>query len=162
LLLLCAGCSEEPEGPSATLRSDVEAIRRVMIEDPAQRPLAEVERVAEDRPVLAGRLLRTGAIPAARRQVQAVERLELRTERGQGFADRLLTAYRARVVALEDYAEVLAAAASDEAALLEALRAQSDAELIVLDVDADLEALVPTTERETAEEDTEEPGGEAR
>jgi hypothetical protein len=144
LLVLAAGCSGDAEGPSEALRADVAAIRRVMIADPAQQPLAEVERVAEDRPVLAGRLVRTGALPAARRQVEAVEGLRTRTERGGQLADRLLTAYRARVVALEDYAEVLEAAASDEAALLEALRAQSDAEMIVLEVDEDLEALAPT------------------
>ncbi|HJL18732.1 MAG TPA: hypothetical protein RMH99_23925 [Sandaracinaceae bacterium LLY-WYZ-13_1] len=147
LALALLACSEADEGPSPALEADVERLRMVMIQDSAQQPLAEVERVVDDRPVLAGRLLRSGGIPAAERQVRAAERVEVRTDEGRQLRGRMVTAYRARVSALRDYADVLDAQARDDAALLEALRAQSDADMLLLDLDRDLEAIVPTGPR---------------
>lgn len=139
LVVGCSGCTDDSD---VALRSDVAALREVMVDDPAQQPLVEVERVARDRPVLAGRLLRSGAIPAAQRQVRTLEQVRLQTERGRQLAARLVSAYRARESALQEYAEVLAAGASDDDALLEALRGQSSAERLLLGIDSEMEVIL--------------------
>ena len=138
------GCSEEPEGPSPAVIEDIDRLRLTMIEDPAQQVLAEVDRVADDRPVLASQLLRTGGIPAARRQVAAVERVRVDTEIGRRTQRELRAAYDARLSALQDYERVLAAAASDDEALLHALHAMSEADRQLLAVHDAMEALSPT------------------
>lgn len=138
------GCSGEPEGPSPAVIEDVDRLRLVMIEDPAQQVLAEVDRVADDRPVLGAQMLRTGGIPAARRQVAAVERVRVDTEIGQRTQRELRAAYDARLSALQDYEQVLAAAASDDEALLHALHAMSEADRQLLAVHDAMEALSPT------------------
>lgn len=141
--LLLFGCGEE-EGPSPALRADIRALRVLLIEDPARRPLEEVEAVAEDRPVEAGRRLRSGGIPAARQQVTRVEALTVTSPEGRGWRRRLERAYRDRVEALEHYADVLEDAATDTDGLLAAIREQAEVELEVMAVDVDMEQVVPT------------------
>ena len=158
---LAAGCGDEDTGPSPALRQDIDALRRLMIGDPARQPLEEVEAVAEGRPVEASRRLRTGAIPAAREQVERAEALELRSPEGRRFHRRLLRAYRDRVGALERYADVLEGAASDTDGLLASVREQAEIELAVMAVDADMEELAPTAPPTPAGGPEEEgPGGE--
>lgn len=142
--LALAGCDDEPEGPPPGVADDIDRLRLVMIEDPAQQVLVEVERVVDDRPVFAAQLLRTGGIPAARRQVEAVERVPVDSDVGQRTKRELRAAYDARLRALQQYERVLAAAASDDAALLEALHAQSQADQQLLAVHQAMDALSPS------------------
>ena len=133
LLPLMLGCGEEEAITPPNLAADVEALRLVMIQDPAHQPLEEMERVAQDRPYEAARLLRTGVIPAAERQLARAEAVSVRTDEGGQLKRRLARAYRDRVGALRDYREVLEDGARDPDALMAALRAQSSADRAVLE-----------------------------
>ncbi|MFK7992423.1 MAG: hypothetical protein AB8I08_40755 [Sandaracinaceae bacterium] len=149
-LLCClgalAGCGGE-EGPSPSLQEDIRQLRLLLIQDPARQPLEEVEAVAEDRPVEAGRRLRSGGIPAARQQLERAQSLEVTSPEGRRWRRRLERAYRDRIEALEHYADVLDAASSDTDALLEAIREQAAVELEVMAIDVDMEEVVPTAPR---------------
>jgi len=144
ICLSLLACSGEPEGPSAAARADVKRLRRLFVSDPAAGPLEEVERVATDRPVLGARLLRRGGIPAAERQLTRVEEASFTTEEGRRLARQAEDAYRQRLDALRLYADVLEGAASDTEGLLDALRGQREAEMALLALDRDMEAVVPT------------------
>jgi len=160
LLPLMLGCGEEEAITPPNLAADVEALRLVMIQDPAHQPLEEMERVAQDRPYEAARLLRTGVIPAAERQLARAEAVSVRTDEGGQLKRRLARAYRDRVGALRDYREVLEDGARDPDALMAALRAQSSADRAVLDVDAEMERLVSTAPSPPVNRPTEEAPGD--
>lgn len=160
--LALLACSGEGDATAAgpALEADIERLRLLMIDDPAQTPLAEVERVAVERPIEAARLLETGGIPAARRQLRAAETLHVRSDEGRRLKRRLVAAYRDRVTALVEYEDVLEGGSMEESRLLDVLRAQSAVELALMRVDGDMETLVPTAgPREgEAEGDDDEPG----
>jgi hypothetical protein len=143
-LFACDG----PTGPAPELSADVLALRQLIHTDPAIAAMAEVDRVADDRPVLGSRLLESGAIPAAQRQLAAARQLELATDQGRGFARRLVTAYEQRVRGLEQYRAFLADQGTDTAALLEATTTMRRAEVAVIGVDRELDLIVPLARRE--------------
>ena len=149
--LLLLACGEEEATTPVDVVADIEVLRLLMIDDPAVQPLEEVERVAEDRPYEAARLLRTGVLPGARRQVERAERAEVGSREGQRLRRRLVRGYRDRLAALQDYRAVLEDGARDPDALLGALRAQSAADRALLEVDAEMERLAPTGTREPPE-----------
>ncbi len=146
-----AGCGGEPEGPSPTLLDDITTLRQVVIANPAANPIASAERAADDRAVLASRLLQSGAIPAARRQIEAVQAAEVGSAEGRGWKERLETAYRLRVDGLEQWRTFLAAEGRDEEQLLEATSTLRRAEVSVVQIDLEMETVSPTRRRRGGE-----------
>ncbi len=144
LLLLASACDSGPPPPPPDLVADVQALRRVMIDDPALRPLSEVERVADDRPVFAARLLASGALPAARRQVTRMRAVSTSTPEGRTYRQRLADAYEQRVRGLEQWHAYLEDAATSDADLLESITTRREAEIDLLEIDQELERYVPT------------------
>jgi hypothetical protein len=143
LALSLAACDGEPALPPGVAR-DVATLRRVMIADPAARPIEEAERIADERPVLAGRMVRSAAIPAAHQQVEAVRAAEMTSEQGRTLARRLREAYEERERGLELWERYLHDAATDDELLLESTTALREAEMDIIGVDRELETLVPT------------------
>ncbi len=156
---LMVACEEEAAGPAPAVVDEANALRLVIVQDPAQGPLQEVERaMTQRRPVLAAQLLRTGAIPAARRQVERVEATRVREAALVAARRRTLAAYRDRVAALERYERVLVRGGTDDAELAASLHDQSAAERELLTVLTGLDLLVPLPEGEReAEGPPEEP-----
>lgn len=156
-LVLLAGCDSEPEGPPPGVRQDIAALRREMIADPAPRSIADAERVADEQPVLASRLVASGAIPAAQRQVQAVRALRMGSEQGRGWAGRLAAAYELRVEGLEQWRAYLADEGRDDERLLEATTTLRRAEVSIVNVDHEMEQVVPTRRERSSDEPASEP-----
>ncbi|HEY8430192.1 MAG TPA: hypothetical protein VIL20_17545 [Sandaracinaceae bacterium] len=146
LVLAASGCRSGPEPPSPELIADVRTLRALIGSDPALGPLAEVERVAHDRPVLAGQRLEAEALPAARRQVERVREARTSTSEGRSLARRLARAYERRVEGLERWREYLEDAATDDAVLLESLTARREAEVAVLELDQEMDRYEPVAE----------------
>ncbi|MCZ7684365.1 MAG: hypothetical protein M5U28_38575 [Sandaracinaceae bacterium] len=140
--------------------ADVHALRGLMIDDPAERPLGEVERVAPDRPVLAARMLATGALPAARRQVTRVREATMTTPEGRSLARRLARAYEQRVRGLEAWHGYLEDGAIDESQHLESLTTRRQAEVAVMELDQEMERYVPTEPRARGSRDEGDRAGE--
>ena len=159
-LLVAAGCDDGEPPPSPALLSDIDRLRQLMATDPTLQPMEEVERVADARPVEAARRLRTGALPAARSQLERTEGVLITSDEGRRLRGQLSSAYRARIEALEDYESILVDAATDVEGLMRALRAQSDAEREVLAVHDALDGiqpLAPAPEASPADPDEDEP-----
>lgn len=148
LALIAIGCDGAPDGPTPELKADVAELRRIVREDPAEAPIAEVERVAGGRPVLGAQLLASGAIPAARRQVALVRGATMTTEEGRGFARRIAEAYEQRLRGLERWHRYLEDAATDDAALLEAMTELRQATVALVHVDRDMDAVSPIQPRD--------------
>lgn len=145
--LLACGDDDGPEPPAADLIDDVVALQRVIGDDIATGPLEEVdEMVSEDRPVAAADLLRTGAIPAARRHLDRVKAVEPGTAEGRRLHQALVEAYEARMSSLEQYATVLDRGMVEDLALVEALGAQRAATEAVIAVDDQLAEISPLPE----------------
>jgi hypothetical protein len=141
LALVLAACEEE--GPAPEVLSDADVLRQLIVDDPAERSLVEVDRVAPDRPVRAARLLATGAIPAAQRQVERVREAELASAEGRALQARLVAAYEQRARGLEQWRQYLEEAATDDVQLLEATTSLRQAQVAVLAVDRDVDELAP-------------------
>ena len=147
-LLGVVACGAEDEGPSPSTLADLSALQRLIARDPAVEPLSLVEeRIDDERPVHAAQMLRTTGIPAARRQVEAIEGATVQTAEGRRFKRRLRDAYRARVSALEAQQEVLeGGVAVDPLEQLTALRAVRQAQEQLLGVVRQMSELVPRAE----------------
>lgn len=143
-LALLAGCDSAPEGPAPGVRTDIATLRRAMIADPARRSIAEAERVEDEQPVLASRLLASGAIPAARRQVDAVRALRMGSDEGRRWAEQLASAYEQRAEGLEQWRAYLADEGQNDEQLLEATTTLRRAEVAIVHVDHEMEEIVPT------------------
>jgi hypothetical protein len=156
---LAVACDSAPEGPAPELRADITALRRALNTDPARRPIADAERVADDQPVLASRLVETGAIPAARRQLEAVRGAAVGTSKGRRWRGRLERAYELRVEGLEQWRVFLANEGRDDERLLEATTTLRRAEVDLVRVDHEMERVLPTERPRPASADTSE--GEA-
>lgn len=145
------GC--ERRGPSAEEEArtrDAAALRAVLNADPALPVLEEVRQVVEeDLPVRAADLLEMAAIPAARRQTDAVGRCTLETQEGRALQRRAQEAYRARLAALRDYRRALARGPIEDLVLLDAVHALRASEEELAAVHASVQALgapgVPAT-----------------
>lgn len=149
---LCAGCEDEPEGPPPGAAREAAALRRILDEDPALGPIEDVDgAVDEDRPVLAAERIALGALPAARRQVERVERADIRTAEVRAIQAEAVEAYRHRVEALESYRAVLARGTVEDLALHDALRAQRVAGEELVAVYEKLDAIAPLPEERRRE-----------
>lgn len=138
---LSIGCG--PSGPGPELRAEVATLREIIQDDPAAAPIAEVERVAVERPVHAAQMLERDAIPAARRQVALVREASVTTEPGRGYARRVAEAYAERLRGLEQWHGYLEDAATDDAALLESITTRRHASVALVTVERDMDAVTP-------------------
>ena len=141
------GCTSSDASPGrgavVTVDDDVEAIRRVLADDPAEGAIREAERVSRDRPVMAARMMREGAIPAATRQQRALEELDVETVAGRRLLRQAVDANRARVEALQGLAETLARGVDEDLELVEALSAHRHAAEAIVAVHDALDAASP-------------------
>lgn len=151
---LLAACGDDDEGEAPIPQDLVEDARRlqdVIASDPAITALEEAEdAVADDRPVRAADLLLAGGIPAAGRQVERVRAVTLGTDEGRALQRRAVAAYEARVEALGQYRLALERGVVEDMTLVEALRAQREADEAILAVDealADIRPLAGPEER---------------
>lgn len=145
VLVLAAACGDgaAPEGPPPGLRDDARTILEVASDDPTVGALEEVDdAVLENLPTRAAELLERGAIPAARRQAERLDRLEVSTPEGRRLHRRLLEAYRDRTEALEAYRESLRRGEVEDLRLVEAMGAQREAETEIAALMAELEGLL--------------------
>ncbi len=130
----CGPQAPTPTDPRA-LRSDGEALTRLLASDPAQPVLTEIDGMIEDRvPVRAAETVRGAALPAVRRQRERLGGASLRTAEGRALQERAVRACRRRGEALESYAAALARGEVEDDGLLEAVRAHRAAEAEVLAV----------------------------
>jgi hypothetical protein len=159
LSLAACGDDDEKEGASAPdLVADVRLLQDAITNDPALAPLEDVdEAVSDDLPARASELVEAGALPAARRQVDLLEGLELTTPEGRRLKRKLLDAYRDRVGALEGYRDALARGPVEDLVLVDAMEALRQTDQAVMDVDASLSEVRPLAEpRATKRSATEE------
>jgi len=132
----CGDDEGEEEGPAPDVIADVRSLQDVVTADPALGPIEDAEAMVDDeRQALAAELLEQGGIPAARRQVEAVEALEMTTPEGRRLRRRLKRAYAGRVEALEHYREVLARGFMEDLEYVEAMGAVREALEAVEEVD---------------------------
>lgn len=143
LLLACGDDDAGPEPPSADVVADARALQDALADDTATRALEDVDDVADTLPVRAADMLTNGVIPAARRQVEAVEAVSVGTERGRTLKAQALGACRARVTALEEYVPLLERGRVEDYDLVANLRAQRAAETALVEVLDALEAIHP-------------------
>ena len=137
LAAMLAACGAEglPSSDPRALRSDGEALTRLLASDPAQPVLDELDGMIEDRlPVRAAGHIRTAALPAVRRQRERVGAAALRTAEGRALQERAVRACRRRADSLEAYAAALERGEVEDAQLLGAVRSHRAAELDVLAV----------------------------
>lgn len=128
LLAASTGC-DRSAGPSADLVADATDLQRAVTNDRELAALVEVEdAVADDLPVRAAELLRIGAIPAARRHVTEVAELTMRTAEGRRHHRRAMSLLDKRVDSLQLYHDALERGLIEDVQLLEAIRAQREAE----------------------------------
>ena len=122
----CGSGATDPQTAAEPI-DDVEAIRRVLSEDPAEGAIREAERVSRDRPVLAARMMNEGAIPAAQRQLAALEVVEVETVIGRRLLRQAIDANRSRVDALTVLAATLARGVEEDLTFVEVLSAHRKA-----------------------------------
>ena len=134
IVVVLGGCDEatapprtpvvgEPPDLDAELRADGALLVRLLDEDPARQPLADVQRaIDDDKPVRASELIETVALPSARRIAGDARRLGMTTAEGAGLRERTATALDARVAALDGYARALARGPIEDLELLDAMR----------------------------------------
>lgn len=125
-------CGSTPEGPTDALRDDARAISALLADDVVLLALQDAdEAVADDLPVRGAERLRSGALPAARRQVARARELETRSPDGAALRDEAVRALEARRAALEGYADVLERGLLEDLELAVSLRTQREAEAAV-------------------------------
>lgn len=126
-VVLACGAEPTVEVPSAL--GDVVALQALVADDTCPGAMEDVDRaVDEDKPVLAARLLRSGAIPAAARQVRRFRDATVSTPEGRRLRDDGVTAYDRRRVALVAYADALERGLMEDLTLVMALEGQRRAE----------------------------------
>lgn len=161
LVLACGGedtSTGEPEAVEAapSLVAGVESLQRMMTADPALGALADVDRaIDEDKPVLAARLLDTGAVPATRTQIERLRELELPSRQASELRDEAITLYEARLASLELYARALERGMVEDFGLLAAISSQREAEQAMGAFLVRLEAIRPLRRAPEVEPDTE-------
>jgi hypothetical protein len=149
LLLLAVACSEP--GPPPSLVADVRTLRAVIAADEAEAHITEAELIASDRrPVRAGDMVEAAALPSARRQVERARDAAVTTREGRAFARRLREAYAERVRGLTVWRRYLEGAATDDDLLLESSTLLRSAQLEILAVDRDMDAVTPTPSAATS------------
>jgi hypothetical protein len=138
-LVACGGGAGEAERAA---RADLDRLEALLARDPAAEPLREVDEAIDDELLVrAGELLEAQGLPAAREAARAAGALEVRSPEARRLGEALSAAYRARVEALEQTARVLARGPGEGLALVDAFRAQREAEGQILAVREALEAL---------------------
>ncbi len=146
VIVLVGGCGDdgEQDGPSPDVVADVRALQDAVTRDPAIAPLADAEgMVDEERSALAAQMLEQGGVPAARRQVEAVEAVEVGTAEGRRFRRRLAGAYAERVTALEEYQRILSRGYMEDLEFVEAMGAVRESLDAVASIDDELGLLRP-------------------
>lgn len=145
-LAFALACGSAPEGPSDALRDDARAIAALLADDLVLLAVQEADdAVADDLPVRGAERLRSGALPAARRQVERARELTTRSPEGATLKDEAVRALEARQRALEGYADVLERGLLEDLALATSLREQREAEAAVDALLARLEELQTQT-----------------
>lgn len=147
LALGAAGCSggEAPSVPAEDVQADVRTLLEAMLDDPARLPLEEVDEAFRDeRPVRAADLIEQGAKPATARQIELLRALQMTSAEGRRLRSRAVRAYDARLTALEAMRVVLSRGIGQEDdQLLEAMRADSRAQIAIVDLENELRARLP-------------------
>ncbi len=154
-LVACAG---SPSGVSASLEEDVTRLQQVLGEDPARAVLADVDQALdEERPVMAAELIADAAIPALRRQVEALSRVRATTPEGRRLQSRAVRVHRARMAALAVYGETLApgVTADNDEAVLGAMRGFREAEMELLQLHDELARIRPLATEPAAQAERE-------
>lgn len=142
-----------PEAPAEATVADVRALFVVLDDDPALPLLEDVDAaIAENRPVLAADLIGRAAVPAVREHVDAIAQVATTSAEGRTFRERAVRAYRARITALEGLARLLARAEGESVELLEAMHAESRAEVAILRLHEELGGVLPAGSRVAADE----------
>ena len=132
LAFVGVACGSTPEGPTDALRDDARAISALLADDVVLLALRDAdEAVADDLPVRGAERLRSGALPAARRQVARARELETHSPDGAALRDEAVRALEARRAALEGYADVLERGLLEDLDLAVSLRTQREAEAAV-------------------------------
>lgn len=141
-VLLLIACSDP--GPPPSLVSDVRALRAIIHDDPTDAQVEEAEAQAADRrPVAAGDYVEETVLPTARRQLARARAAEVTTSQGGAYARRLRGAYEERVSGLEVYRRYLEGAATDDDLLLESSQHLRDAQIEIIAVDREMDAVTP-------------------
>lgn len=132
LALLALACGREPSGPPPALGDDARALELLLADDLVLLAVGEADdAVAEDLPVRAAERLRSGAIPAARRQVERARTLTLVTAEGRELRAEVVAALEGRQAALEGYADALERGLLEDLELARSLRTQREAEATI-------------------------------
>lgn len=143
---LFAGCSSGEAPPTAEdLEADVRALQATLGDDPATLPLREVdEAIRDDRPVLAADLILQGAVPATRRQIEALEGLRITSNEGRRLRTRCVRLHRDRLRGLEAMRAALSRGIGHEDdQLLDAMRADAEAQMAIVEFQDELGRIVP-------------------
>lgn len=164
-LAACGSSSDEPAGPTASERGDVDAILELLIQDEAILILEEADGfVAEDLPARAGEMLESGALPSMRRHIERMASLQVGTDLGRRLKESALEKLRARASSTAAYARVLSRGLVEDLAFVEASAAQRHAEAGLRELGEEIQAIrhPEASDEEDDEEETEEPSAPAQ
>ncbi|MDH5490920.1 MAG: hypothetical protein OEY14_02995 [Myxococcales bacterium] len=142
---LWAACGQEaPEGSSGQLAAEVEHLQAVLLSDVYHSADRHVRAALEsDLPARAAALLEREVAPAARLQLQAVEEMSPSTERGRELRALALSRLEARLGTVREYARVLARGPVEDLRLVDAMRSRREAELGIVGLLEQLDAIHP-------------------
>jgi hypothetical protein len=142
-LVVIAACSlGEDEARRAAERDDAAELEALLAQDPAAAALREMDEAVDDElSVHAAKIIAERALPAARDATRAAEALEARSEAGRALGRALVSAYGARVAALERTERALARGVADDLVLADAFRAQREAAAQLIEVHRGVAAL---------------------
>lgn len=145
VVLLAAGCADGGED-AAAIRRDALTLQHVLARDRSPALMVDVERaVAGRKPVHAATMIEQAVLPAVDAQVAHMRAANLVTVTVRKVQLRLIAALKQRRDGLSDYRAILATGLVDAPETIVALRAQRDAESLLLALDAELSRLRPSS-----------------
>lgn len=153
LMVACSSGNETPAGPSADTQAEVRAIQQVLDDPTALGALTDVdEAIRDDRPALAADLIARGAMPETERQIHVLETLSIETPEGRRLRTQAIRLHRDRLRALTLMQTAFARGTGHEdEQWMEAIHADSEAQVALVHFDRDLGRIAPREVEETNE-----------
>ena len=153
LHLVACSSGETPVGPSADTQAEVRAMQQVLEDPTVLSALTDVdEAIRDDRPALAADLIARGAMPETERQIRSLELLSIETPEGRRFRTQAIRLHRDRLRALSLMQAAFARGTGHEDdAWLEAIHADSEAQVALVHFEEELSRISPLPENTTNE-----------
>lgn len=153
LAVACSSGTDRPAGPSADTQAEARAIQQVLADVTVAGALTDVdEAIRDDRPALAADLIARGAMPETERQIRVLETLSIETPEGRRLRTQAIRLHRDRLRALTLMQAAFARGTGHEDdQWMQAIHADSEAQVALVDFDEELARLAPVPAEATNE-----------